>query len=170
MIKFGCRSSLLYPSLFILFLFIRRIIKFILEEIITKQTLPYLMVSLTFLFETIIASLLLCNQKRKNNYSRKSNFLEISFYKNVDVLFRPDGNFKIIILLFFGAYFEVAGALSRRFQIVRDKSKNNIYELFQSKYRSSDIIISSTLCYFTLKIKIYNHHKFSLIIVSICLM
>ena len=169
MIKFGCRSSLVYPSLFILFLFIRRIIKYILEEIIAKQTLPYLMVSLIFLFETIIASLLLCNQERKNDSSRESNFLGISFGKNVDVLVRPDSNFKIIILLFFGAYFEVAGSLCRRFQIVRDKSKNNIYELFQSKYRSSDIIISSILCYFTLKTKIYNHHKFSLIIVSICL-
>ena len=77
------------------------------------------------------------------------------------VLTRPEGNFRIILIVFLTSFFTLKGAVSRRY--VTNHSKKDIYDEFHAKYRSSEIIITSILCYFTLKNKIYIHHSFSLL-------
>lgn len=166
MIKFGWRDSLLYPSLFILFIFIRRIVKLILEILYPDIKLSYLMITFVFVFELIVASLLLWNQNRKNKSVVKPKFLGISLIKQESLLDRPDSNFKIIVLIIFSSYFSITGALSRRNV---SSGNNNIYDEFHAKFRSIEIILSSIICYFTFKNKIYKHHKFALIIIFICL-
>ena len=79
------------------------------------------------------------------------------------VLTRPEGNFRIILIVFLTSFFTLKGAVSRRY--VTNHSKKDIYDEFHAKYRSSEIIITSILCYFTLKNKIYIHHSFSLLII-----
>jgi hypothetical protein len=169
MIKFGWRYSLKYPLLFILFIALRRIIKFILETYVADKGMKfsYLMVTLMFIIETIIGSLFLLYKRIKNGPSLNSKFLGISMRKHYKILDRPDKNFKIILLIFFAAYFINVGALSRR--LITNKDNNDIYDEYHAKYRSSEIIISSILCFFTLRNKIYKHHIFALIIISICL-
>lgn len=166
MIKFGWRDSLLYPSLFILFIFIRRIVKLILEILYPDIKLSYLMITFVFVFELIVASLLLWNQNRKNKSVVKPKFLGISLIKQESLLDRPDSNFKIIVLIIFSSYFSITGALSRRNV---SSGNNNIYDEFHAKFRSIEIILSSIICYFTFKNKIYKHHRFTLIIIFICL-
>lgn len=166
MIKFGWRDSLLYPSLFILFIFIRRLAKLILEIYYPEIKLSYLMITFVFVFELIAALLLLWNQNRKNKSAIKPKFLGIALIKNESLLDRPDSNFKIIVLIIFSSYFEIAGALSRRNV---SSGNNSIYDEFHAKFRSIEIILASILCYFTLKNKIYKHHRFALIIIFICL-
>lgn len=166
MIKFGWRDSLLYPSLFILFIFIRRIVKLILEILYPDIKISYLMITFVFVFELIVASLLLWNQNRKNKSVVKPKFLGISLIKQESLLDRPDSNFKIIVLIIFSSYFSITGALSRRNV---SSGNNNIYDEFHAKFRSIEIILSSIICYFTFKNKIYKHHKFALIIIFICL-
>ena len=168
MIKFGWRSSLLYPSLFILFIGLRRLIKHILETYVAKgYKFSYLMIILMYICEVIIGIICLCFRK-KNNAGRVSKFMGIPMLPELAaVLNRPDGNFKIIILIFFEAFFQFVGAISRRY--VTNKSNKDIYDEFHAKYRSSEIIIASLLCYFTLNNKIYKHHIFSLMIIFICL-
>ncbi len=166
MIKFGWRDSLLYPSLFILFIFIRRIAKLILEILYPDIKLSYLMITFVFVFELIVASLLLWNQNRKNKSVVKPKFLGISLIKQESLLDRPDSNFKIIVLIIFSSYFSITGALSRRNV---SSGNNNIYDEFHAKFRSIEIILSSIICYFTFKNKIYKHHRFTLIIIFICL-
>lgn len=166
MIKFGWRDSLLYPSLFILFIFIRRIVKLILEILYPDIKLSYLMITFVFVFELIVASFLLWNQNRKNKSVVKPKFLGISLIKQESLLDRPDSNFKIIVLIIFSSYFSITGALSRRNV---SSGNNNIYDEFHAKFRSIEIILSSIICYFTFKNKIYKHHKFALIIIFICL-
>ena len=62
------------------------------------------------------------------------------------------------------------GVISRRCLTLNSSSnKSNLYDEYHAKLRSSEIIIASLLCLFTLKIKIYRHHTFSLIIILICL-
>lgn len=166
MIKFGWRDSLLYPSLFILFIFIRRIVKLILEILYPDIKLSYLMITFVFVFELIVASFLLWNQNRKNKSIVKPKFLGISLIKQESLLDRPDSNFKIIVLIIFSSYFSITGALSRRNV---SSGNNNIYDEFHAKFRSIEIILSSIICYFTFKNKIYKHHRFTLIIIFICL-
>ena len=172
MIKFGWRYSLLYPSLFILFILLRRLVKIFLE--VKNKKFSFLMIFLLFVFETIIGIICLCYQQRKNSSIGTSKFMGITFNKNNNyILNRPDSNFKIIILIFFASYFQIVGAISRRFikntTNADEKDKKDIYDEFHAKYRSCEIIISSILCYFTLQNKIYRHHFFSLIIIMICL-
>ena len=168
MIKFGWRSSLLYPSLFILFIGLRRLIKHILETYVAKgYKFSYLMIVLMYISEIIIGIICLCYRNKKNE-GRISKFMGISMLPDLAaVLNRPDGNLKIIVLTFLEAYFQMVGAISRRY--VTNKSNKDIYDEFHAKYRSSEIIIASLLCYFTLNNKIYKHHIFSLMIIFVCL-
>lgn len=124
------------------------------------------MITFVFVFELIVASLLLWNQNRKNKSVVKPKFLGISLIKQESLLDRPDSNFKIIVLIIFSSYFSITGALSRRNV---SSGNNNIYDEFHAKFRSIEIILSSIICYFTFKNKIYKHHRFTLIIIFICL-
>lgn len=168
MIKFGFRRSLLYPGLFILFICLRRITKYILETFVAKGLkFSFLMIILIFICEIIIGIIYLLYQKKKPSSPIKSQFLGIPLNNEYAVLTRPDGNFRIILIVFFASFFTFEGAVSRRY--VTNHSQKDIYDEFHAKYRSSEIIIASILCYFTLKNKIYRHHSFSLIIILICL-
>ena len=168
MIKLGWRSSLLYPSLFILFIGLRRLIKHILEAYVAEgYKFSYLMIVLMYICEVIIGIISLCSRKKRDE-GRISKFMGIPMLPELaSALNRPDSNFKIIILIFFEAFFQMVGALSRRY--VTNKSDKDIYDEFHAKYRSSEIIIASILCYFTLNNKIYKHHIFSLMIIFVCL-
>ena len=168
MIKFGFRHSLLFPGLFILFIALRRIIKFILESVVAKGLkFSYLMIIIMFIMEIIISIVYLLYNRIKNGSSGKSEFLGIVIYGDIPQLTRPDGNCRIILLGILSSYFMFVGAISRRY--VTSKSNKDIYDEFHARYRSSEIIIASILCFFTLKNKIYKHHAFSLIIILVCL-
>ena len=172
MIKFGFRESLLFPSLFVLFLALRRIIKYFLENyILNDKKVSFLLVFVMFLFEIIISSIFIFFRNFRNKSGVKSQFMGIALNENSETskaLERPDSNLKIIILTIFAAYFEIVGAISRRY-LTDSETNSDIYDEFHAKYRSSEIFIASILCYFTLKIKIYKHQTFSLIIILVCL-
>lgn len=172
MIKFGFRESLLFPSLFVLFLALRRIIKYFLENyVLNDKKVSFLLVFIMFLFEIIISSIFIFFRNFRNKSGVKSQFMGIALNENSETskaLERPDSNLKIIILTIFAAYFEIVGAISRRY-LTDSETNSDIYDEFHAKYRSSEIFIASILCYFTLKIKIYKHQTFSLIIILVCL-
>ena len=167
-IKFGFRESLLYPSLFVLFLAIRRLIKYILELLLLEIKLSYILVSTLFISEIVIGSIYLLIRYKKNNFHIESEFMGIPLFTKDKYLKRPDSNFKVIILIIFAAYFEIVGSMSRRY--LSNDSSNELYDEYHARYRSSEIIIASIICSFTLKIKIYKHQIFSLIIILICLL
>ena len=167
-IKFGFRESLLYPSLFVLFLAIRRLIKYILERLLLEIKLSYILVSTLFISEIVIGSIYLLIRYKKNNFHIESEFMGIPLFTKDKYLKRPDSNFKVIILIIFAAYFEIVGSMSRRY--LSNDSSNELYDEYHARYRSSEIIIASIICSFTLKIKIYKHQIFSLIIILICLL
>jgi hypothetical protein len=170
LIKFGFSESLFYPSLFVLFLFIRRIIKFVLEVYLLQKKLSYILVLIMFIFEIVIGFIFLYNRNKKKDNSVTSEFMGIPLIKEVSTLKRPDSNLKVIVLIIFASHFEIIGAISRRYLTNNAISKeSNLYDEYHAKYRSSEIIIASILCFFTLKMKIYKHHTFSLIFILICL-
>ena len=170
LIKFGFRESLLYPGLFVLYLAIRRIVKYLLEVQLLEIKLSYNLVLIMFIFEIIIGLIYLFFRNRKNDTTVTSEFMGIPLIKEDSSLKRPDSNLKVIILIILAAYFEMIGVTSRRYLTINTTSnESNLYDEYHAKYRSSEIIIASILCLFTLKIKIYRHHIFSLIVIVICL-
>ena len=170
LIRFGFRESLLYPGLFVLYLAIRRIVKYLLEVQLLEIKLSYNLVLIMFIFEIIIGLIYLFFRNRKNDTTVTSEFMGIPLIKEDSSLKRPDSNLKVIILIILAAYFEMIGVTSRRYLTMNTTSnESNLYDEYHAKYRSSEIIIASILCLFTLKIKIYRHHIFSLIVIIICL-
>ena len=169
LIRFGFRESLLYPSLFVLFLFLRRLIKFFLEVYLLQKKLSYILVLIMFIFEIVIGLIFLFNRNKKGT-SYTSEFMGIPLIKEDSSLKRPDSNLKVIILIIFASHFEIIGAISRRYLTINEIGKeSNLYDEYHAKYRSSEIIIASLLCLFAFHMKIYRHHAFSLIVILICL-
>ncbi len=156
-IKIGLRKNLLYPSLFILFTALRRIIKLILDYLIETK-LSFLMILFMVLIELILG--VIFSWKHDNNIKNKNNEQQL--------VNKKDHSCKIIFLVFCSAYFELIGFLSRRLITIYD-SNNNDYDEFNAKFRSMEVCLSSLLFFLTIKAKIYRHQIFSLIIIIFCL-
>ena len=78
---------------------------------------------------------------------------------------RPDNAFKIIILIFFGAFYELISFIIETVYIPRNIEISKTVNL---RLNGILIIFSSLLCYFILRIKILKHQKYSLISIGIC--
>ena len=163
---------MLYPGLFILFTCIRRIDKYILEVKFLKNVkTTFTQISIMIICSFIISLIfVLCNKKckTKNKKNKKNNSNTIDLIQNKPEYEIPDNGYKIIILIFFAAFFEYFGFLSRRFITIYNIDDDN-YDEFNAKFRGLEILSSSILCYFTLRIEIYKHHIFSLIVIVFCL-
>lgn len=169
-IKIGIRKNLLYPLLFILFLFLRRVIKLILEEefLSNKKKTTFIMLVLIYFFQFIIGLINLYQDKKSEKQEEEKKINGIELIQSVINLEAPDSNIKIILLIFFSAYFELIGALTRRY-LTQDLEKDR-YDEYHAKFRSLEICLSSMLSSLTLNIKIHKHQSFSLIIIVICLL
>ena len=167
---------MLYPSLFILFTCIRRLDKFFLKkyflegiEITYTQIpaiiIPSFIISLIFLIYNIKNRI--GNQKEENIIPKGIKLIQTKAHYEI-----PDKIYKIFILIFFAAYFEFFGFLSRRLLLLRELHdlKDENYDEFIAKLRGLEILCTSLLCYCTLRIEIYRHHIFSLIIIIFCLL
>ena len=170
MIKIGLRRNLRYPILFIIITFSRRVVKYIMEEFFLEgKSVSFLTVSFMIFFELILGFIYSCkNETLKNVKKEKNKMNTIKIIQIETVIKRPDSLFKIILLMFFSGYFEIFGFLSRRLITIVNKEKKD-YDEFNARYRSIEIIFSSILCFFTLRIKIFRHQYFSLIILIISL-
>ena len=127
-----------------------------------------------FLSEFIISLniFLYQHKKTKKNTNKKKPLLtnstiEIELINIENKLHRQDNYCTIIIFIIFASYFDFIGSINRRYLMkkIYNLSNDNI----DYKVRSLEICIASLLCYYTLGINIYKHHKISLIIITICL-
>ena len=172
MIKIGIRKNLLYPSLFIAFIATRKIIKFILEKFITKNNkCSFLMISLMVLIEFILGlyyslkrqkDININNNKTDKKQTNKEDSNENELIIRANSLKRRDKDCKIILLMVFSAYFEIIGCSSRKLITLFDQNSND-YDEFNARFRGAETCISSLLCHFTLRMKIYKHQIYSLI-------
>ena len=173
MIRFGIRRNMLYPGLFILFTCIRRIDKYFLEKyFLGNVKITFTQISVMILSSFIISSVFFINYKKNKNNNKKKEIIVTRKIKLIQTKAQyeiPDKQYKIFILIFFAAYFEFFGFLSRRFISMYDLNDDN-YDEFNAKFRGLEILSSSLLCHFTLRIEIHKHHIFSLIIITFCLL
>ena len=171
-IKIGLRKNLIYPGLFILFLFLRKAAKSILEIFVLnsekKIKVSFLMLVVIYIVQLVFGLFkLLCFKKSdKSKKEEKVGGLVLIQNNNKD-LEKPDGDFKIFILIFFSAYFENIGAITRRY-LTQDLREDR-YDEYHAKFRSIEICFASIICLLSFNIKIFKHQALSLVIIIICL-
>ena len=171
-IKIGLRKNLIYPGFFILFLFLRKAAKSILEIFVLngekKIKVSFLMLVVIYAVQLVFGLFkLLCFKKSdKSKKEEKVGGLVLIQNNNKD-LEKPDGDFKIFILIFFSAYFENIGAITRRY-LTQDLREDR-YDEYHAKFRSIEICFASIICLLSFNIKIFKHQALSLVIIIICL-
>ena len=103
-----------------------------------------------------------------NYYSVKNikaivNITEILNPKKND---KKDSTLKKVVLIFLASYFDFFVAITRTFYIKGD----SISKTIKSRIRCLQIFMVGILCYYTIRIKLYKHHIFSLVSIFVCVM
>ena len=164
MIKIGIRRNLFYPVMLITFIGLRKIVEILIFEFL-KDIGKYILPLLIFISK-FIAGLIAMNASKyiiKSNNRKALKGVKLIYSKTEAP--KIDKDFKIIILIFFASYFDIIGTMVRKYFNTFISNKNFLEE----RLKSFQIITSALLCYFTIRIKIYWHNFFSLIIILICL-
>ena len=166
-IKFVYRKNLIYPLLFILSLFLRIVVKaFFNLESIVKIKITFLTLVMIYLIQLIMGLFILLYRKIINKSKKEVQIRGIKLIQNKG-LKRPDSGIKILILIFFSAFFEIIGFLTRRY--FTQNLSDDRYDEYHAKFRSIEIIFASILCYFTFHIKMHKHQFLSLFIICLSL-
>ena len=177
LIKIGLRKNILYPFLFILFLFLRQIAKSMIEVMIKWKVkkkeiaLTFLMLATIYLVQLIMGIIKLLfiylnNPNKPTNEELKEKKKGLILIKNSEKLESPDSVFKIFALIFFAAYFEIVGAITRR--CFKGDKNVDTYDEYHAKFRCIELCFASILCFFIFHIQILKHQLFSLLIIMIC--
>ena len=166
-IKIGIRHNLIYPLMFLLFINIVRI-DIILIEVFLKLNTYILYPLLEFICTLILSFGFLFIQNKHHKSNKKSKILGITLIETKKEMKRLDKEYKIVILVFLGSYFDFLNLL-RRFYFRELNFEHSELKETDMKIRSREILFASLLCYCALGIKLYKHHIISLIIICICL-
>ena len=169
MIKIGLRNNLLYPLLLIIFTFFRRILSVVISELLEFESSLSFLTFLMFFSEFITGLIIYIYQLKFIKHNKKTNSKKsrIKYLVLNNKMSYHDSKFKIYLLIFIATYFDFVEFIlaSYYFPQFENISKSLIIRLGSALTLSSFI-----LYYFLLKIEIYNHHKFSIIIIFVCLL
>ena len=165
MIKIGVRKNLIYPSMLLLCITLRRIIEIFFLQNFINELGNYLLPFLIFFSQFVFGLLFTCcfSYKQKSNKINKILGIQLIHAKIQISELSSDSQITTFILIFFASYFNCLGTLIR-------KNKQNDFEgkTLYNRLRSFQIIISSVLCCCTLRTKLYRHNIFTLVIIFIC--
>ena len=160
-IKLGYRNNLFHPIMLIVCIGLRRLFEYSInrEYEMGPFIYPFLIFSSTFLFGVI--PYYYFDKKKSKKKKTESNFMGIKLIQKERTIKQADNLNKILFLLFLASYFDFAGTMARKFDFIKCASIKTV----ENRVRSLQIFISSLLCYFTIRTKIYKHQKFSLYII-----
>jgi hypothetical protein len=127
----------------------------------------FLLGSLKFIFELFIGILFMYSFNNKSKSNQDIPEKGIKLIQNNNNFHRPDSNRKILFLITIAALFEFIGTNARRYVLNSLNHKES--RLMHLRLRSLEIVVSSLLSFYFLKIKIYKHQFVALIIISISL-
>ena len=108
-------------------------------------------------------------KKNKNIYLSPIRIGQIILIANKSYI-SNDTKFKKVVLIIFACCFNFIGSIIRADDAINFGKKEENNNLLETRLRGIQIIISSLLCYYTIRINIYKHQKFSLIFISIFLL
>ena len=165
-IKIGIRKNLLYPFMFMLFIFLQRIVREILE-LNYEEIVPFLLGILNFFSYLIFGSILNYFFNKSNKSNENNKILGVELIHNEKEIRRIDSNYKIIILLFFDSFFDFIGTFRRKYSKI--KIGNIECSGINMRLRGREILFATFIYYYTIGDKLYRHHIFSLIIIIFCL-
>ena len=168
MIKIGIRNNLLYPLIFCLTYGFTRIISILLSETFMQFRARFLLGFLKFIFEFIIGILFMYSFNSKSKSNQNTQEKGVKLIQNNNNIQRPDSEKKIFFLMTLAALFEFIGTNTRRY--VLNALNHKEPRLMHLRLRSLEIVTSSLLSYYFLKIKIYKHQYVTLIIISVSLL
>lgn len=159
-IKLVFRRNLFYPIMLTLSTLIRKINVIAISKL-TKFENSILITYIMF-FEEIISGLVLYIYSVKfYNYNKNSFYLKTISKEQVENI--SDNSFKVYFLLFMIAYTDFIEFILQTFYIpVCSENKN-----LDVRLRNLLIIFSTIQCYYALKLPLFRHQKFSLLIVGI---
>ena len=171
MLKFASRPNLIYPIQLLIWSFLRNVETELISTFFPlNNSLIY--IPLMFLGELIFGLTIFLYQqkylkKRCKNKNRIKNFMEIELIENVDIIMNSsDGYLKIIFLILLIPFFDfIEFTLSIE---LLSKFFTSSYSL-ESRLRGILIILDALIYYFLLKLQIFKHQFFALIIITICL-
>ena len=168
MIKIGIRNNLLYPLIFSITVAVTRIISILLREIFRDARCGFLLGFFKFIFEFILGGLfsfLFSINSKSYGVSQEKGIQLIQNNKDIG---RPDSYKKIYFLMTLAALFEYISTYSGRF-IIKFLIEDVKVQLINIRLRNFEIIASSLLSYYILKIRIYRHQYITLNIIGISL-
>ena len=161
MIKIKLRRNLIYLLIYFICAFLDYSVLGLVIPSVTGFNTLYICIYL-YPIENIIGGLVVfLYQKYSIRKKEKTQYFGIKFNKNKGA---SDGKFKIILLVFFAAYFNFYRFIFYAF--VKNTYINFTMDL---KLTTIQIIISTIICIYAFEFKFKKHHKISLIIISIFL-
>ena len=171
LLKIGIRKNMRYPLGLILFnslldldeIFMRLFCKYYKGYFI----LCFLIFLSQFLSGLIPLILFKCKNRKK---TKKKNINGFKLIEGIKTIKHADSIYRILLLLFFAAYFNLIGTIVRRkyfSQINKDLPERDHF--MEHRFKSIQIQVSALLSYLALKMKIYKHQKVSLITILIFL-
>ena len=177
MLKFGFRKLHFYPLMFLLFTLLRKINEIILKTFPFQNNINFLIPLIIFFTQALFGFILYLCYSHKNKLKdlrTGSNENLLSPFKYQTVIFSSnkfsfikDRKVKILFLIIFTSLLNCIETLIRNEEVLKFVSRNEIDGQLEIRVRGIQIIISSLLCHYTIRTKIYKHQKLTLIIVSI---
>ena len=164
MMKIGVRHNLIYPVMLIVFIGLRKIVE-ILLDLYFKDIGKYLLPFLIFISKFIAGFIAKNASKHIIKSNSRKTLVGVKLIQSKKQVPKADKNFKIIVLIFFASYFDIIGTMIRKYFSTVISNK----QFLEERLKSFQIIASALLCYFTIRIKIYKHNLFCLIIIFVCL-
>lgn len=169
MIKCGNRKNLIYPLMLVISIFLTKLVEDYIEQYFSLG--KYVLLFDWLIGKTFFGIILVlynnckCNSSKNEKKVRVTKLMGIE-EKDLNLKERyKDGKLKISVLIFLATFFDYFVSIIRTFYVRGDKKNKSI----KNRIRCCQIFFSGILCYFTIRIKLYRHHIFSLIIIFICL-
>ena len=173
MIKFALRRNLIYVLQYIIWSFVRNLIIMFMNALF-KFGKSYIFTQFMFIGEILAGIIMFFSQRKYNQKKRKENkeeyFMSIKLIKteeDEDDYFVPmDNKAKILFLIFFISFLDVAQFTICHIHLPRFF---NISKSLCSRLFGFTTIFSLFFYVYALKLPVYKHHIFSLLIIGICL-
>ena len=177
MLKFGFRNKNFYPLMLLLFIFLRKCLEIILSYHPYKDNIDFIISFLIFFSQSLIGFIIYLFYFKRNKDEVKTAQIQISPTKIGKIILienktyiSNDSKLKKICLIIFASIFNFIGTIIRSDDAVNFGKKEENNSLLEVRVRGIQIIIACLLCYFSIRIAIYRHQKFSIIIISIFLL
>ena len=171
MIKFGFRKNNFYPLMLLLFIFLRIIVDQLIKSYHPyKKNVDFLFPFLIMISQSLIGFIIYKHySKNKDLEGKKPSNIQNTTKIPSNICKINDSKRKVVILIIFTSFFNSLGCIIRSDDVVNFGKKEENNSLLEIRIRSIQILISSLICYFTIRLNIYRHQKVSLIIISIFL-